>query len=73
MSQNSLVLRWLQAGHGITSRQAIDQFGITRLAARIAALRAAGNDIEASTVTVRNRYGKPVHVARYRLVQKVAA
>ena len=73
MSQNEAVLAWLQAGHGITSRQAIDQWGITRLAARIADLRADGHDLEATTVTVRNRYGKPVHVARYRLVEKVAA
>ena len=67
MSQNDMVLSWLVAGESITSRQAIDLWGITRLAARIADLKEAGNAIEADTVTVRNRYGKPVRVARYRL------
>jgi hypothetical protein len=68
-SQNIKVLRLLtRRWDGITSLDAITELGCTRLAARISDLRADGNDIRSEMVTVRNREGQPVRVARYRLV-----
>lgn len=66
LSQADTVLAWmrLHPETGITSMDAIRLMGCTRLAARIAELRAAGNTIVATSETTNGaRY------ARYRLVR----
>jgi hypothetical protein len=68
MSQTAAVLRMmLDRWEGITSLDAINELGCTRLAARIADLRAEGHAIRSDMVTVKNRQGQDVRVARYRL------
>ena len=64
-TQNQQVLETLKAGQGITALDAQKQFGIMRLAARIADLKAEGHKIVAQKVDVRNRYGQSVKVAKY--------
>ena len=60
------VMRWLQSGRSITSKQAIDEFGCTRLAAIISHLRHThGLAIGVRDVEVRNRNGRYVTVAKY--------
>lgn len=52
LSQNQKVLNWLKGGNTLTSMQAITNWGITRLAARIRDLKKAGYDnIKATTKT----------------------
>jgi hypothetical protein len=45
-SQNAAILRYLQAGYGVTPREALTMFGTMRLAARVADLRARGYAID---------------------------
>lgn len=65
MSQKKLVLDFIARHGSITSLQAFEFFGITRLADVIFKLRKAGNVIFSETVHGKNRYGNPVHYARY--------
>ncbi|EPS1221654.1 helix-turn-helix domain-containing protein [Burkholderia cenocepacia] len=67
-SQNIRILQRLQRGP-LTSAEAITEFGITRLSARIYDLRADGHLINCKTVTVRNRFAQECRVARYTLVR----
>lgn len=67
MTQNERVLKHMRKYGTITTKQAYDLYGITRLGARIYELRNMGFDIVADTVTVKNRFGEKAHVARYRI------
>ena len=63
------VMQWLKSGRTITSKQAIDELGCTRLSAVIFRLRNEyGLPIEADTMTVKNRNGRYVDIAKYKLV-----
>lgn len=54
--------------HGsITTIEAFQKYGCTRLSARIYDYRALGYEIESDSMTTKNRYGNPVTVAVYRL------
>lgn len=59
------VLRHLKDFKGITSWQAFEWYGITRLSAIIFELRNDGYNIESETLKMKNRYGDPVHFAKY--------
>lgn len=61
------VLRFMREHGSITSLQAIDAFGCTRLAAVIHTIRHVWHiDIEMEMVEVPNRYGETCRVARYK-------
>ena len=63
------VMQWLKRGLTITSKQAIDEFGCTRLAEVIHRLRNDyGLPIKAEDVKVKNRNGRLVKIARYQLI-----
>jgi hypothetical protein len=64
-SQCDEVLRLLKDGRSITSREMIDDYGITRLAARVHELRQKGWLIDSLPVAVMNRYGRRVRVSQY--------
>ncbi len=64
-TQNEQVLDVLKKGRAITALDAQERFGIMRLAARIADLKAEGHRIVSQKVDVRNRYGQSVKVAKY--------
>lgn len=55
---------------GISSAQAFDEYGITRLSARIFDLRDAGIDIENVQRTCTDRRGKKCTYTEYRLAKK---
>lgn len=65
MTQCDSILEWMTRGNTITSRQAIELFGCTRLAARVSDLRAMGHNVSKRTKTVKNRYGRTCNVAEY--------
>ena len=67
MTQNERVLKHMRKYGAITTKQAYDLYGITRLGARIYELRNMGFDIFSDTVPVTNRFGEKAHVARYRI------
>ena len=62
------VKNWLESGKSITSKQAIDEFGCTRLSAVIFVLRNEyAMPIIADEVQVKNRNNRWVKIAKYHL------
>ena len=70
MEQWKIVLEHLKSGKTITSMEAIQQYGFTRLSSIIHTLRNYGYDIETKMVKVPTRYGKDTLVAMYSLVSE---
>lgn len=70
LTHEDRVLRFMEDTGSITSWQAIQQFGNTRLSATIFLLRKKGYVIENETKYSTNRYGEPVHFVKYKLVGK---
>lgn len=68
-TQRGEVLKYLQTHKGITSIQAIEKFGATRLSAIIFDLRKKGYNIVTITKEGENRYGESVRFAEYRLIK----
>lgn len=67
------VKRWLESGKSITSKQAIDEFGCTRLSAVIFALKHDYQmPIIAEEMQVMNRNNRWVTIARYHLLTEAA-
>jgi len=66
MTQNEMILEHLQEGHSLTPRDALEKFGVMRLAARINDLRAAGHPIRTDIIVVPTRVGI-ANVAEYSL------
>ena len=67
MNKTKAVLQWLQTHAGITSMEAIKQFGATRLSAIIFKLRQRGYNIETVKCEGTDRFGNKVQFARYYL------
>lgn len=68
-TQHSEVLNYLQKNKkGLTSMEAFDKFGATRLSAIIFNLRKDGYNIIAEEKKVKTRYGLTTSVANYKLV-----
>jgi len=65
MTQKERVLRHIDDYGSITSMEAFNEYGITRLAARVSELRRDGIQIDSVRETVKNRYGEAVSYARY--------
>ena len=70
MSQRSDVLSWLKKGNTITSWEAFERFGATRLPAIIFDLRKDGHKIAGVWETTVDRYGDEKRFLRYFLVKK---
>lgn len=67
MSQNEQILKHLQNHEGITSMQAFNEYGITRLSGRIHDLRSMGYDIVSEQKKSKNRYGVMTNYVEYKL------
>lgn len=63
------ILQHLEEHGSITSWEAIQIYGCTRLSHYIYELRNDGYDIESETVRGLNRYGEKVHYTRYKLIE----
>lgn len=72
MTQSDMVLRHMQIYGSITAKEAMDQYAIMRLGARIYDLKQLGHRIVKEEVRARNRFGDPVHFARYELAESTA-
>lgn len=68
MNKTKAVLQWLQTHASISSMEAIENFGATRLSAIIFNLRHKyGLNIETVWCEGRDRFGNPMRFARYYL------
>lgn len=70
ISQCNRVLQHLQAYGSITPLEAMQEYGIMRLGARIYDLKKMGYSIDSSRETGENRYGESISYARYSLAEK---
>lgn len=68
MTQEEAVLKHMQDYRGITSKEAFEKYGITRLSAVIFRLRKDGHLIGNSTEVTRTRLGGIARYDRYYLV-----
>lgn len=69
-TQNNIVLNHMRTHGKITQRDAMKEYGIMRLGARIFELREKGYKITRDMESGLNRYGKPVYYAAYRLKEE---
>lgn len=67
MTQCEKILRHMQDFGSITSLEAMQEYGIMRLASRISDLKRIGTPIRVETVKGKNRYGEATSYARYSL------
>lgn len=69
MNQRDRIMRHLRDFGGITHAEAMQEYGIQRLAARVNELRRNGVPIVTEPVDGKNRYGEPTRYAVYRLAE----
>jgi hypothetical protein len=67
MTQSQRILRHLEDYGSITQMDAMQDYGIMRLASRVNDLRREGHPIITEVVEGRNRYGEKTRYARYRM------
>ena len=68
-SQTSDIKRYLETHkRGITSLQAVEMFGATRLSSIVYRLRKEGMNIVTESANVKNRYGGTSNIAIYKVV-----
>ena len=67
MTQKEAVKKHLLSGKSLTSVEAFELFGCTRLAVVISSLRKDGFDIRTIMMEGTNRYGNPCKYAKYLL------
>ena len=65
MKQSDRILRHLRDHGSITSLEAMQEYGIMRLASRISDLKKSGVPIRREMVSGKNRYGESMSYARY--------
>jgi len=65
MTQAERVLDYLESGNTITTLNAFNELGITRLAARIYELKEEGHDVKSKRIKVTNRYDEQCSVSEY--------
>lgn len=70
MTQNEKVLRHLETYGSITTLEALEEYGIMRLASRISDLKKEGVLITRELKTYKNRFGETVRYAVYRLKEE---
>lgn len=67
LTQNERVIAFIEQFGSITSKEAFDLMGVTRLASRICDLAKMGYRFERKSETAENRYGDKVSYTRYSL------
>ena len=68
--QQQRVLEYMREKGSITSMEAFQALGTTRLSAVIFCLRRKGHDIRSITESFKNRYNEPVCYSRYMLKEQ---
>ena len=70
MTQCEKIIRHLRDHGSISSLEAINEYGILRLASRVNDLKRRGYNIVGEIKTGRNRYGEKTNFKVYRLIEK---
>ena len=70
MTQHTLIYDYMREHGSITTIEAFEQLGITKLTTRISEMRAGGMDIRSRTEAGLNRFGKPCTWNRYWIEEK---
>lgn len=70
MTQCEMILKHMEECGTITSWEAMQKYGIMRLASRITDLKKAGIPIKREMVSQKNRYGDTVTFARYSIAER---
>ena len=65
MSHGKRTIEWLKSHKGLTSKEAYDELGNTRLSATIFDLRKDGWNIASTGESGVNRFGETTHYVRY--------
>lgn len=73
MTQCEKILRHMEDYGSISSLEAVNEYGIMRLASRISDLKRMGIPIHKETVKGKNRYGEATSYARYSLQKDVVS
>lgn len=68
MTQCERVVRHMKDYGSISTKEAMDEYGIMRLGSRISDLRKMGHNIQRTWKEGRNRYGEKTRWAEYRMV-----
>ena len=71
MTQCEKILRHMEDYGSITSIEAMQEYGIMRLASRISDIKHLGIPIQKEMVSGKNRYGESTSYARYSLKKDV--
>lgn len=66
-TQTEQVIRHLKTFESITPMEALHDYSIMRLGARIFEAKRMGYEITTEIVTDVNRFGEPTHYAKYRM------
>lgn len=69
MTQCEKILRHMEDFGSITSLEAMQEYGIMRLASRISDLKQMGVPVRKEMVSGKNRYGEPTAYARYSIAR----
>lgn len=67
MTQNQMIINYINEFGSISTMEAFMELGVTRLASRIHDLRCEGYEFKREIIRGRNRFGEPVHFMRYSL------
>ena len=67
MTQCEKIIKYMRDFGSITTMQAFNDLGITRLSGRIYDIKALGYKIRSETIYGRNRYGEKIHYFKYYL------
>lgn len=65
ITQTDRIIRHIQDYGSITPLEAMQEYGIMRLASRMCDIKRAGYNVRREMVTGRNRYGESTTYARY--------
>ena len=65
MTQTEKVMDYMQTHGSISTWEAFEELGITRLASRINDIEKSGVPIDRQTISKENRYGDKIHFTKY--------
>ena len=67
MSQQKRILNYLKQGKELTRLNSWKELNVLEAPARISELRAEGHHIHTEMITIRNKYGEKVRIAKWTL------
>lgn len=66
MTQCERIISYISENGSITRAEAMEHCGIANFTARLSDLKKSGIILDKKIVCTKNRYGQPIHYARYR-------